>query len=264
MALTRPRTRKTEQYRNSSISSDGANSIRARAFKELDESPLNTAKRLAVLLNLPYREYRNYLTKLRSEWKYYHKSERGSKCSSFHCVRWGLWERVVADRVDALRFGWVQSRARNRFLQFKNGLGRVVWFETGTVRLHVRSPGDEGRAKQLFCDAFFKSGLIFDVNVLNKYQDSLFLDSFHTVVKTDRRLPYVHVRDFEGTNGFEFKSGDRTHPHCFEFIVRYQSQFEEAKRAFAEITKALDGLVHPNGNGVVDDGGQKHLSEYLR
>jgi len=249
MALPRPRTRKTEQYRNVGNALDEANTIRSQVFRELDESPLNTAKRLAILLGLPYREYRNYLTKLRSEWKYYHRSERGSKCSSFHCVRWGLWEKVLADRGIAVQRGWTLSRARNRFLQFKNGLGRAVWFETGLVRLHVRAPGNEGRAKQLFCDAFFRTGLVGDVGELNRCLGSLYLDSFHTVVATDRRLPYVNVRDFEGTNGFEFKSGDRTHPHCFEFIIRYQNQFERARELFEGLAKSLEGFAGQNGNG---------------
>lgn len=108
---------------------------------------------------------------------------------------------------------------------------------------------NEGHAKQLFCDAFFKTGLIFDVNVLDKFTDSLYQDSFHTLVKTDRRLPYVHVRDFRDTNGFEFKSGDRSHPNCFEFIIRYQSQFERARELFEGLAKSLEGLVGGGGNG---------------
>jgi len=224
-------------------------SIRAQVFKQLEENPLNTAKNLAKLLNLPYKEYRQYLNNLRYQWKYTHQSERGSKCSLFHCVRWGLWELVLVGRERALGVGWVQSKARNRFLQFKNVLGRAVWFETGTVRLHVRAPGTEGRAKQLFCDAFFRTGLIGDVADLNRCLDSVFLDSFHTVVRTDQRLPKRVVRDFEDTNGFIFKSGDRSHPHCFEFIIKYQSQFELAKQAFVDVVKTLESVAG-QANGV--------------
>lgn len=231
----------TEQYRNSGI-------IARRVHAQLERDPLLTAKNLAKLLDLPYKRYRNYLTKLRSHWKYYHENERGSKCSLFHCVRFGLWELVKADRDEALRLGWVLSKARNRFLVFKSGLGRVVWFETGTVRLHVRVPASEGRAKQLFCDAFFRNGLIRDVKVLETCLSGLFLDSFHTVVRTNRRLPYAHVRDFSETNGFEFKSGDRSHPHCFEFIIRYQDQYEAARRSFEDLIRGLQGPS--NGNGV--------------
>ncbi len=259
MAQPNPRTRISEQYRNIS----NTDSIRAKVFSELDENPLNTAKRLAILLQLPYKEYRNYLTKLRSEWKYYHENQRGSKCSLFHCVRWGLWERVELGghvRAGGLPVPWELSRARNRFWQFKSVLGRAVWFETGRVVLHARAPGLEGRAKQLFCDAFFKTGLIADVAGLNRCLDSFYLDSFHTVVKTPERLPYVHVRDFAGTNGVEVKCGDRTHPHCLEFIVRYQSQFEEAKRAFVDIVKSLEGLQGQNGS-VPDN--QRSIQDYV-
>ncbi len=224
-------------------------SVRARVFRELDKNPLNTAKYLAEILQLPYKQYRGYFNKLRYDWKCYHENERGSKCSSFHCVRFGVWELVKADRTRALGVGWVLSRSRNRFLVFKSSLGRVVWFETGTVRLHVRVPANEGRAKQLFCDAFFRNGLIGDVKVLERCLSGLFLDSFHTVVRTNQRLPYVHVNDFSETNGFEFKSGDRSHPHCFEFIIRYQDQYEEAKRLFEDLMRGIQQSVN-GANGV--------------
>lgn len=259
MAQPTHRTRISEQYCN-----DGkVGSIRAKVFCELDSDPLLSPKRLAKQLDLPYSEYRNYLTKLRSEWKYYHLNERGSKCSLFHCVRWGLWEAVKGDRGVAVERGWVLSRARNRFLVFKSVLGRAVWFESGTVRLHVRAPGLEGRAKQLFCDAFFKTGLVASVGELERLLGSLYLDSFHTVVRTPERLPYVHVRDFAGTNGFEFKSGDRTHPHCFEFIIRYQTQFERARELFEELAKSFEGLVHPNGSIPEGSSSQRSMQDYV-
>ena len=66
-------------------------------------------------------------------------------------------------------FGWVLSKARNRFLVWKGRLGRVVWFESGTVTLHVKRPGNLGKAKQLFCDAFVNTGLLTDVKVVESY-----------------------------------------------------------------------------------------------
>jgi len=115
----------------------------------------------------------------------------------------------------------------------------------------VRAPGNEGRAKQLFCDAFFKTGLIGSFPEVERLLGSLYLDSFHAVVDMKQRLPYVHVKDFAGTNGVEFKSADRTHPTCFEFIVHYQSQFERARLLFEEMVHSLQGL---NGNGVAKPG----------
>lgn len=226
-------------------------SLRKQVFNLLDKDPLLTPLNLADLLKISFRKSEQTLANYKQDWKHTHENERGSKCCGFHCVRWGLWEPVVSpDRNVALSVGWVQSKAKNRFLIFKNVLGRVVWFETGTVRLHVRAPGTEGKAKQLFSDAFFRTGLIFDVNYFNKCIESFFLDSFHTVVRTDQRLPYVHIRDFKDTNGFEFKSGDRSHPESYEFIIHYQNQFEEAKRGFFDVLKTLEGFTGKNGLGV--------------
>ncbi len=229
-------------------------SLRKQVFALLDRDPLLTPFDIADRLRISFKKYQQTLANYKQDWKHTHEFERGSKLSSFHCVKWGLWETVEADRSIAVMRNWVLSRAKNRFLQFKNVLGRVVWFETGTVRLHVRAPGNEGKAKQLFCDAFFKTELI-GPEILEKCLGSLYLDSFHAVVDTKQRLPYVHVRDFAGTNGFEFKSADRTHPTCYEFIVHYQSQFERARLLFEDVAKSLSGLglSGQNGNGVGKD-----------
>jgi hypothetical protein len=226
-------------------------SLRKQVFAILDKNPLYTPLDLAEKLKISFKRYQQTLANYKQDWKHTHDFERGSTCSQFHCVRWGLWERVEADRGLAVQRNWLLSKARNRFLVFKSVLGRVVWFETGTVRLHVRSPGNEGKAKQLFCDGFFKTELI-SADVLEKCLGSLFLDSFHTVVETKQRLPYVHVRDFADTNGFEFKSGDRSNPRGFEFIVHYQSQFERARLLFEDVAKSLGqlGLNGQVSNGV--------------
>lgn len=228
-------------------------SLRKQVFALLDKDPNLTPLLICKVLKYPFHKTEQTIANYKQDWKHTHQNERGSMCSSFHCVRWGLWERVLLDRGLALVGGWVESRARNRFLQFKCGLGRVVWFVNGTVRLHVRRPGNEGRAKQLFCDAFFRSGLISDVNVLDKFLGSMFLDSFHTVVDSGRRLPYVKVKDFYGTNGFIAVSGDRSHPTCWEFIIKYQDQFERAKHLFEDLAKSLEtaGLV-PNGHDAAN------------
>lgn len=224
-------------------------SLRKQIFSLLDKDPLLSPSMMCDRLRISFKRYHQTVANYKQNWKSTHENERGSSLSLFHCVRWGLWELVEGDRVRALSLpNWKLSKSRNRFLQFKSVLGRCVWFETGTVRLHVRAPGNEGKAKQLFCDAFYKTDLI-STEQMQKGLDSLYLDSFHAVVDTKQRLPYVHVKDFVDTNGFEFKSADRTHPTCYEFIVHYQSQFERARLLFEDVAKSL-GQLGVNGNGV--------------
>ena len=185
-------------------------SMRKEVCKLLDENPLLTAKMLAKLMNLDYKKYRQTLTNYRNFWVYNHENERGSKCSSLHCfkakVRLDLvlsqgLRGVVDSDVENGGFGWVLSRARNRFLVWKGRLGRAVWFESGTVTLHVKRPGNLGKAKQLFCDAFVNSGLLTDVKVLNPVLERIRPKSGHFPYSTGERLPYMVIRDFEESHG---------------------------------------------------------------
>jgi len=246
-----------------------ASSIRKQVFRELDSNPLNTAKNLAKLLSLPYKQYRNYLNTLRYQWKYNHLNERGSKCSSVHCYKASVvfGDNQQPSRVEALRLGWVLSRARNRFLVFRGRFGRAVWFETGSVVLHVRRPANLGRAKQLFCDCFFKTGLISDLKVFNELVARVGIKSLHAPYRTSQRLPYLVIDDFVDSHGILIKVGDRSHPNAVEVIAEFRDRFERLERlerSFSVFLADFNGLVHPLSNGVVGDGGQKHLSEYLR
>jgi hypothetical protein len=245
-------------------------SIRKEVFRELDKDPLLTAKNLAKVCHLPYRKYRQYLNNLRYLWKYNHKIEQGSKCSNIHCYKASVvfGDGQQPSRVDALELGWVLSHASNRFLFFRGKLGRAVWFETGTVVLHVRKPANLGRAKQLFCDGFFKTGLISDIKVFNGLVDRVGIKSLHAPYATSQRLPYLVIDDFVDSHGILIKVGDRSHPSSVEVIAEFRDRFErleQLERSFSGFLADFNSLVHPsNGNGVVDDGGQKRLPEYLR
>src|ERR1035437_5577407 len=50
-------------------------------------NPLLMPKQICKLLDISYKQYRNYVSKTKWEWKYYHVNERGSKCSSLHCFK---------------------------------------------------------------------------------------------------------------------------------------------------------------------------------
>jgi len=109
------------------------NSIRQRVFNLLDENPSLTAKPLCKLLDLPYPAYRNYVNKLRYEWKNNHKNELGSKCS-FHGWRGWWYVPIGLDRVRALDVGWVASGAHNRWLLWRNELKPLIGHRVGILK----------------------------------------------------------------------------------------------------------------------------------
>lgn len=232
-----------KQYRNEGIPS----SIQSQVFRLLDENPLFSPRRLCQILSLPYKQYRNYVTKLRSNWKYYHRDDSGSKCSSVH--RWrgftAIPKEVKIDRRVAVEKGvWLPSRNKNRALLFKNGLGRLVWFETGRVNLFVRSPGNLGKAKALLGRGFLETELITDIRVFEDLCDRIRF-GFHAVYETNQRLPKLTITDFYDSNSFILKSGDRTHPHAYEIIVEYRRQFEKVEALIDRLGEVLGSPESP-------------------
>jgi hypothetical protein len=235
-----------EQYCNVG----NAGIIKKQIYLKLDENPLLSPKEIAKLLDLPYKQYRNYITKTRSNWKYYHENERGSKCSSFHCYKAKTW--LDKGLSDGLRCGlvlggsgWFLSRAKNRFLIFKDRLGRVVWFETGSVRLFVKKPGNLGKAKQLFCNAFVNSGVITDVAVWSPIVNRVSPKSCHFPYVTPQRLPYVFINDFAESHGIVIKVGDRSHPNAVEVIAEFTSKQDEIERKVSAVFEVFNQV-----NGV--------------
>jgi hypothetical protein len=248
----------TEHYSNQSIPSN----LHKAIFKLLDSDALLTAKPIFKLLNLPYKQYKNYVTKTRCEWKYYPQNERGSICSDSHRCRYVGVVLGSVSRGEAVLKGWVLSRARNRFLVFREGLGRVVWYETGRLLLNVRKPANEGRAKQLFCDAFFRTGLISDVKVLDACLGRIHVRGAHSVFKSNQRLPRMVIDTFADSHGVLIKLGDRSHPSSVEVVWEVQEQVQrlgDLAEGFQRFMTEFHGLLNgANGNGKVKDLGEDY------
>ena len=168
------------------------------------------------------------------------------------------------------------SKARNRFLVWKGRLGRAVWFESGTVTLHVKRPGNLGKAKQLFCDAFVNSGLLTDVKVLNPILEHIRPKSGHFPYSSGERLPYMVIRDFEESHGIVIKVGDKTHPNAIEVIASFSDAIDlalqkidnlakngEALNKISDILSKLGNFEKPEEPQLLDSGVKK-FGDYVR
>ena len=217
----------------------GSESLRQQVFALLDRNPLLTPKPLCKLLNLPYRKYWRYMSNLRREWKYHYRNERGSKCS-IHAWRGWCYVPAIADRLKALEVGWVASKARNRWLLWKDKLGRLQWFETGRVNLYVRKPANLGRAYQLVCNGFSFTGLITDVKVLEEVLAGVRFKGAHYVFDTEQRLPRLVVDLFAKSNGIIVKVGDTSHPNAVEVVCCYPDWAERNERMLEDLRNLLN------------------------
>ena len=220
---------------------DGA--IKSAVFRLLEKNPLLTAKPLCRLLGLPWPRYQNYVNKLRSQWRTLPKNERGSKCSSVH--GWRGWCSVPAglDREAAVGAGWRVTRARNRWLLWRDRLGRLSWFETDRVNVYVRKPTNLGKAYQLVCNGFSFTGLVTDMKILEQVLKSVRLKGAHFVFDVKERLPYLVIDLFRQSNGVVIKVGDRTHPTGVEVIAEYMDWAERNERLGGQMLEVLNRLA---------------------
>jgi len=230
--------------------------IKKSVFKQLDKNPLLTAKPLCKLVGLPWPEYRNYVNKLRSTWLGLPKNERGSKCL-IHGWRGWCYLPSSVERATAVEVGWVETRARNRMLVWRDRLGRLEWFETNRVNLWVRKPANLGKAYQLVCNAFSFTGLITDIKILEKVLASVRFKGAHYVFPTEQRLPRLTIDLFAKSNGVIIKVGDRSHPHAVEVVACYPDWGERCEAAVQRFIQVLENLL--NGPSI----NQKKKVDYV-
>jgi len=147
---------------------------------------------------------------------------------------------AVVDRVRALEAGWVKSKARNRWLLWRDRLGRLQWFETGRVNLYVQKPANLGKAYQLVCNGFSFTGLITDVKVLEEVLAGVRFKGAHYVFDTEQRLPRLVVDLFAKSNGIIVKVGDTSHPNAVEVVCCYPDWAERNERMLEDLRNLLN------------------------
>lgn len=237
--------------------------IKDEVFKLLEENPYLSAKMLAKLLELSYQKYKFYLWNLRSKWRARVRFEHGSKCSSHAWRGWTLMpSKIVADealhvslRIAALEMGWEETRSRNKWLLFRENIGRLQWFKTGRINIYVRKPANYGRASQLLANGLYV--LINDVNQFEVMRKEIRFKGAHYVFDAGQRLPKMAIDVFDKSSGVTIKLGDRTHPHAVEVLVHYPDwaerneklisqnlrAFELNTKAFEQVTQTLKSIM---------------------
>jgi hypothetical protein len=202
---------------DSNSESCDSKTIRHRVFALLAENNRLSPKRVCAELRLPYVHYGRYINNLKSHWNSHYQFEQGSGCSSVHAWDGCCYVPLGVDRNLALEVGWKQTKAKNRWLLWKDkSIGRMMWFETGRVNLYVKSPVNLGKAKQLVCNGFSFTGLIFDNKVMFEVLETIRHSGSHYVFEIGYPLPKKTINYFEKSHGLTIKIGDKSHPTAVE------------------------------------------------
>jgi hypothetical protein len=148
------------------------------------------------------------------------------------------------NRTKAVKEGWLVSKARNRWLLWKDRLGRLQWFETGRVSLYLRKPTNLGKGYQLVCNGFSFTGLITDVKVLETVLAGIRFKGANYVFEANQRLPRLVIDLFSKSNGVVIKVGDFSHPNSVEVITSYPDWAERNEQVLEEIMHLLRNGFH--------------------
>jgi hypothetical protein len=231
-----------------------------RVFQWLREHPnvkgRGKLRKLAFDLGLDYQQNKKYLWKLSSQWQTDLRNERGSKTAvrskpdEQHAVFAQAKAPACLNRkkdaevtAKAVSVGWRLSKNRNRILFWAEpGLGRVQWWETGTIFVHVAKPIQMARVKTLLYHAFNNTGLIFDWTIMEQFVNSADWYSSHDTYDTpnNKPLPYMKITTYEVLGVKAIKTGDFSHKNKLEVEV--------AKPKIVENYEELVGLLKANAD----------------
>jgi hypothetical protein len=164
------------------------------------------------------------------------------------------------DRELACQIGWRRTRSRNRWLLWRDRLGRLHWFETGRVNFWVRAPASLGRVKQLLCNAFSFTGLIFENRHMAEVLDSARFKGAHDVFAVEQRLPYMRIDKYAKSNGVVIKLGDRTHPNAVEVEFCYPDWAERNEELLSLFKPLLMNSRGDSTESVPSDVRRKDLT----
>ena len=146
----------------------------------------------------------------------------------------------------ALEAGWKSSRNRNHELIWdlpwgRDGvrLGRVRWWVSGTVQVHVLKPQTIGKAKQLLYSAFISSGLILDRDIGENFVDSVDWESSHDVYFYDKPLPYKKITAYEELGVRKIVTGDNSHKKALEVEVVKPKIVKKYEQLVSDMTQLV-------------------------
>jgi len=230
-------TRKSK-YLDNLDSSDSSIPLKERVFLKLNKYPNIKTEDLCKLLNIRYYNYRSTIYSYRSEWKKSkRKDRRRLKALKTKNVSYFGYVLKSVSRELAFKVGWLETRARNRMIVWsdKRRLGRIEWFETGRVNCWVRKPASLGKMKQLLANAFFGTGLVFDINVFNEWVETFRLKSLDLVLDTGEVLPYAKISCLKDDVGVVAVMGDTSHPKGLELHV-VLPDFRERQEHLQQLT----------------------------
>lgn len=223
-------------------------SIRKNAFALLEKNHELSPSSICKLLDLDYRKHGHTIREYKRAWRCQYRNRQALKCLKYHNARG--WIYVLKsfvrgvhgsqERAMLYQWGWRLTASRNRLLLFKDPIGRLEWFETGRVNIWINRPASWGKVKQLLALAFYRSGVIQDIEKFDMWAGAARFKGAHATVDLGEHLPYSKVEFLKDSLGVVVKTGDVSHPTCLEIEFTYPDWAEKNERLLEQNKRALE------------------------
>jgi hypothetical protein len=231
-------------------------SLKAKVYQYFREHPRATGrldhKKVAFDLGLDYDTEKLYLYRLAHDFRSDLKSGQGLKGLDWHHWHGWIYALKSVSREAAVAAGWIRTSARNRYLLWKDGLGRLEWHESGRIKVWIKKPVSEGKKLQLLANAFCKTFLITDIKLFTEWAKTLRMKGVHCAADTGYELPYLKLDLFKETNGIVIVSGDSSHRTSIEAQVnlpdwqeKNELMLQQCQRTIETFSKFLQDLSAP-------------------
>lgn len=236
--------------------------LKARAFEwlrqHLREKRRGKIIKLASFLGIDYEDNKLYLWKISSDFKTDVRNRQGLKRPSWHNWLGRIRTLEGFSREEAVKKGWIQTKAKNHYLLWKDpkGLGRLEWFPNGTIKVWVKEPVSDARKLQLLANGFFNIYLVTDIRVFTEWVKTLRQIGEDCAVHVGFDVPYFKIDLFQESNGITIVGGDKSHRDCIEAKLRVPEWMQEYrekadftvqgyKTLIEQLSKPLQDLSQP-------------------
>ena len=149
-------------------------------------------------------------------------------------------------RGEAVKKGWIDPKARNKYIKWKERAGWIRWYPTtGRVRIHVKKPVTEGKILQLLANAFFNTDLLSDIKNFTAFYRSFYLKKVKVTHNIGKRIPPFRIEFSDGFSRMVIMN-DKSHPQAIEIDYLLLKEAEEHKHLLIETQRTLNLATETN------------------
>jgi hypothetical protein len=231
---------RTEPQPTAKSKNSYSDSIAAGIRQFVQQNPQSSTKLTCAALNLDYQRYGQYVRNQRSLLKRnkYNKLQHDSHRNLYVWNLPQLNDLKEKIQISPRGFGW-NCHAKNKLLFLHDdALGSVLWHNTNRIELYLKGKPLVGRAKTLFCKAFFSDQLVPDIREIDKIFNKGRIEGKHHVFLIGKQVPRFQIDYFASSHGLTILN-DKSHEESIEVVENKPFWLDDLQKIGADFKENM-------------------------